>query len=179
MPSYRWKNGLTSWYGPKCLDFMGSPTRVQAQAPVQDVSGKELKKRPAGLTRAYVWQCTGVEGELLGQTLPISAVDKYGIHINFGPERGYAELSVEEWADQLVWPKMSGLHGVSGSGSGSGSSSECERWMSQLAQLRTKIACFAPGSCLATARLSRAAQQAVGQRKGLKKATTELTKAYA
>ena len=121
----------------------------------------------------------GVERKLLGQTLLISAVDGYGLHTNFGPEQGYAELSVEEWADQLVWPKMSGLHGVSGSGSGSGSSSECERWMSQLAQLRTKIACFAPGSCLATARLSRAAQQAVGQRKGLKKATTELTKAYA
>ena len=69
----------------------------------------------------------GVERKLLGQTLLISAVDGYGLHTNFGPEQGYAELSVEEWADQLVWPKMSGLHGVSDSGSGSGSSSGCER----------------------------------------------------
>ena len=32
----------------------------------------------------------------LGQTLSISAADGHGLHINFGPERGYAELWVEE-----------------------------------------------------------------------------------
>ena len=53
----------------------------------------------------------GVERKLLGQTLPISAAHGCGLHANFGREQGYAELSVEEWVIQLVWPNRPGRHG--------------------------------------------------------------------